>query len=106
MITFRRDLYVGDSALKDKKRIVSDIRHHVYSFGVYVIVPAANCRDIFDIIPTFMLSDRGYKGRDLKILGLAQGKREAMELCARMVGDVYEKTGGLDIRAFFSKEER
>ena len=66
--------------------------------GVYVISPAASQNDLLDIIPSFML--RAGRYRETEILGIAFTKEEAMELCAQIIMDVYDKTGGFDVKAY------
>jgi len=102
MIEWRVPLYVSDSAREKKRKLMSDIRAHRLHPGAYVIVLAANGTDLLDLIPAFMLSKDGYRGHSIRVLGLAIGRKDAMELAARMIGDVYDKTGGFDVRGYFS----
>ena len=87
MIRFKGNLYLGQGAAKEKGRIIRDIRRHKLQLGVYVISLCVNGRDIFDIIPTYMLGKDDYKGRDLTVLALAKGKEEAAEVAAAMLED-------------------
>ena len=102
MISWREELYVGEEAREFREEIVNNIKEHKLQGGVYVIILAVNGKDIFDIIPSVMLSEDGYKGRDIKILGIAKGLIEAKELGSKMIMDVYEQTGGFEVRGFFS----
>ena len=87
MIVFKKNLYLGENAKKEKHKIIRNIRRHKLQFGVYVIALCVNGRDMFDLIPTYMLGTDGYKGRDITILGLAKGKEEAGEVACRMIED-------------------
>ena len=71
---------MGEEAREFREEIVNNIKEHKLQGGVYVIILAVNGKDIFDIIPSVMLSEDGYKGRDIKILGIAKGLIEAKEL--------------------------
>ena len=93
---------MGEEAREFREEIVNNIKEHKLQGGVYVIILAVNGKDIFDIIPSVMLSEDGYKGRDIKILGIAKGLIEAKELGSKMIMDVYEQTGGFEVRGFFS----
>lgn len=75
---------------------------HKLQIGVYVVVLSVNGKDLLDLIPAYMLSEKSYKGRDIQILGLAMGKDDAKELAASMIMDVYRETGGFDVRRFFA----
>ncbi len=101
MITWKSGLYVSETAMEDRKKILGKIRRHELQFGVFVIALAYNGKDIFDVIPSYMLSADGYKGKDIEILGIAVGKDEALSLAARMITDVYKETGGYDVRRYF-----
>ena len=101
MITWKKDLYLGKGAEPDKWKIIRGIRRRKLQFGVYVIVLAVNGRDIFDVIPAFMLSENSYKGRDIRVLGIAVGKSEAIELAGQMILDALN-SGTKDIRGYFS----
>ena len=102
MINWSEELYLGEEAGESQKKIITNIKDHKFQMGVYVIILAVNGRDIFDIIPSYMLGADSYKGRDITILGLAKGKEESKELAQQMIMDVYSKTGGFDIRGYFS----
>ena len=102
MITWRAPLYTTESTKGKKRNIMSGIRQHKFQLGVYVVVLSLNGTDIFDLIPAYMLSKDSYKGSDIKILGIASGKKDAMELAAQMIMDVYARTGELDVRGYFS----
>ena len=81
---------------------MSGIKHHELQLGAYVIALSSNGTDIFDLIPSYMLSEKGYKGHDIKILGLATSKKDAIDLTERMIMDVYRATGDVDVRGYFS----
>lgn len=102
MIMFRQSLYLGEGARKDKNNIIRNIRKHKFQMGVYVISLCANHRDIFDIIPTFMLGKDDYKGRDITVLGIAQGREEAFKLAGKMILDSMEAGSEDDVRGYFS----
>ena len=102
MIMFRQGLYLGESAGKDKNRIIRNIRRHKLQFGVYVISLCANGKDILDIIPAYMLGKDDYKGRDITVLGIASGREESFELAGKMIMDAYLATAGDDLRGYFT----
>ncbi len=102
MIFFDRKIYLGENAGPRKKNIINNIKKHRFQAGIYVISLCTNGTDIFDIIPTWMISKEGYNGKDINILGIAYGKDEAIDVVCRMILDVYEKTGNMDVRGYFS----
>ena len=95
-----KNLYLGEEAGKKKSKIIHQLEKHSVSFGVYVITLASNGKDLLDVLPAFML----YRGhtREREILGIAVTKEEALEVCGKIISDVYSKTGSYDVRSFFA----
>lgn len=87
-----KDLYISDSLLKKKHKVIKRIEQNVLQPGVYVIVLATNGKDNFRIIPSLELLQKDYPKDDMVIVGIAKGKEDAYDLVARMVQDVYDKT--------------
>lgn len=96
MIFFKQNLYLGETAAREKGKIIRNIRKHKLQLGVYVIALCVNGKDIFDIIPSFMLGDDSYKGRDITVIGLAKGREEAFELAGQMLLEVINKDGWIE----------
>ena len=92
-------LYFGEQAAKKRTKIVHDIDQKKISFGTFVIILAVNGKDLLDILPAYMLYKESYQ--DQVILGVAVTKEEAFEVCEKIICDVYERTGGYDVRSFF-----
>ena len=99
---FYKDLYAGDNARKKINRIKNGIGKGKFQSGVYVIVLSACKDDLLDLMPAYMLHASRYK--DTEILGVALSKTEAMEVGRRIIMDVYDKTGGFDVHAYFGKD--
>ena len=92
-------LYFGEQAAKKRMKLVHDIDQKKISFGTFVIILAVNGKDLFDILPAYMLFKDLYQ--EQPILGVAITKEEAFEVCENMIRDVYERTGGYDVRSYF-----
>lgn len=92
-------LYFGENAAPKRLKIVHDLENNKISFGVFVIILSVNGKDLFDIIPGYMMQKEIY--RDAPILGVAVTKEEAFELCEKMILDVYDRTGSYDVRSYF-----
>lgn len=99
-----RHLYVGEKAKKHRFSIIQSIREYSYRPGVYVITPPSNGNNILDIYPSYMLILGKNREQELKILGIAEGYEEALELAGAIVSEMYEKTGGFGLEEFL--EER
>lgn len=96
-------LYVGEKAKEDRPKIIEAVRNGKRS-GYYVLTPAANMTDLFDLIPALSFSQPIYQQRDYLIVGVAADYDDAAELSGRIVSEIYRETGGFDVASFFMKE--
>ena len=91
------NLYVGESIQHKVEKIKWKIRHNAGQIEIYVIAIASNPQNLLDIIPAQELMQRGYPKKDLYIIGLAHGMKEAHEVVTQIIDEVYQNTGGFDI---------
>lgn len=94
------DLYVGEGAKKNKEKIIWKIKHNAGMINVYVIAFASNDKNLFDIINSAVLLQKGYPKKDLIIVGIAKGYDEAVEIVRIIIDETYKKTGGFDVRNY------
>ncbi len=99
-------LYVGESIIHKKNKVIWKIRHNAGQIGVYVITLASNGNNLLDIIPAAELLQKAYPKKNLCVVGLAKGYDEAVEVAASIVDEVYQKTGGFAVREFLSAGEK
>ncbi len=100
MIVWYEHLYMGAKAKRRRFAIIQDIRERKPRADVYVITPPSNGNNILDIYPTETILKEYYEDKELFILGIAQGYQEALRLAARIVDEMYRKTGGFRIGEF------
>lgn len=93
-------LYVGDGAAERRNAILQGIRGQKIMPAVYVITRAIDSDGMLDIYRQSAFRQERIQRRDPLILGVALGRREAFEVAARIVTDVYREGGGFDIDAF------
>lgn len=93
-------LYVGDRAEKKKYMMMGKIRLHRFQRDAYLITLAVNGQNLLDIYPSYVLLQKIYRDQELFVVGLACGYDEALELTRQIVDDVYQNTGGFDVRAY------
>ena len=72
--------------------------------GAYVITPASGGNNILDIYPAAELLLPYYREKDFLIMGIAFGYDEATEVAARIVADLYRKTGGFCLNQLLGDE--
>ncbi|MBO4213523.1 MAG: hypothetical protein IKX99_02490 [Lachnospiraceae bacterium] len=101
-----KPLYIGESIEKKKIKIIWKIKHNVLQPNIYLILLSANGKDNFKIIPSALFLQKFYPKDDEYILGLANGKDEAIKLVGRMVDDaVFVTNDPHKIREYFSLRE-
>lgn len=100
-----KKLYVGDSAKKEKRKILRGLEKKELQPFVYVITLPVSRHGVLDILPAFTLKYPFFftgDGKDLKIVGIAKGRDEAFGLTARIAMDTYKATGGFDVEEFLN----
>lgn len=102
MISWTSRLYVGEKMKKKKEKAVASINNREATFGVYCIAFASHPSNLFDIMDANELLFPHYKKSEMKIVGLAKGKEEALNLVHEMIMEVYNETGNFDVRTYFT----
>lgn len=99
-------LYVSESIGKKANRIKWRIKHGAGTPGVYVLTFASNSENLLDIIPSWNLMQRAYPKKNLKVIGLAKGYDDALELVRTIVDETYQNTGSVDVWSYLREERR
>lgn len=102
MLQWTSRIYVGEGLKKKKDRAMDSINNRRITSDIYCIAFASSPDNLFDIMNANELLFPHYQKTDIKIVGLAKGKDEATRLTQDMVMEVYEKTGGFDVRSYYS----
>mgnify|MGYP000221946932 FL=1 len=100
------DLYVGDSIEGKVNRIKWKINHNAGTISVYVIAFASNSQNLLDIIPAWELMQKSYPKKQMKIIGLAKGYEDALELVRTIIDETYQNTGDVDVWKYLKEERR
>lgn len=97
---WREPLYIGrkarahQAAYRQLLETLSQTEHKRLNF--YVIVSPANENNLMELIPASHLKQSYYRADTMKILGLAADKKEAFDLCHKMIRDCYVGNGIID----------
>lgn len=103
-MTWYKDFYVGESIAEKKEKVKWKILHNAGQLDIYVITVGTNPGNLLDIIPSWELMQKYYPKEEMMVVGIDKGYDNAVELAARIVMDVYHKTGEFKVREFFRKE--
>ena len=101
-----KDLYLGESLQASADKVVKHIKAGKFLPDVYVIAFASNPKNMLDIIPARELIQKSYPKDELRIIGLATGRKEAVRLVQRLVEEVYVATVDVQIRQYLKDKWR
>lgn len=96
------DLYVGEKLQSTYRKHIRRIEQTGKPYGDYLIALPANPANLLDIMP--VKTARYYA--DVRVIGIAKDKQEAIEVAASVVDDVYHNTGGFDVKAYLKEKEK
>jgi len=101
---FLQDLYLGDSIVPKVNRIVKKIINNQILPELYLITIALNPENMLDIIPEWEVTQKGYPKDKLMVIGITEGKKDAIDLVQSIVKESLDCTGSADVRAYLSKK--
>lgn len=98
-----KKIIFGDEAEKDKKRILKALKKDKLLMGIYLItVPEKN--GLLEIYPSYVLTGMElYRTKELKLVGIADGYSEAVDMVASSVLDCYNTQGNFDLKKYFKE---
>jgi len=101
-----RNLYLGPNAAQNIRRIRKNAASGKIMAGVYYITPASAQQNLLDIFHNGMLMQPLFtRLQCTDIIGVAEGKQEAVRLAEKIIREIYRKTGSFDIRTYFKEED-
>lgn len=98
------DLYVGYSLLDKKRQIMRKIKNGKPMFNKYVITLPKNNYDTLEIYPADVMIQKWYKDSDIVVIGIAEGKEEAMDIMVLIIMDCLNQTGGVKVKDFIMEQ--
>ncbi len=101
---FYQNLLVGGKAEKRQKEILWKLRHKKPLHNIFLLTFPSNKKNLLDIIPANLLLQSYYRKQNLMIVGIGQGKEEALELLTELVEMIYAKTGTVEIMDYITGE--
>lgn len=101
---FLQELYLGETIAPKVDQIVKKIMTSKAVPNLYLIAIAGNPDNMLDLIPQWEVLQKGYPKEHLRIVGLADGKEDAIGLMQFMVEESLEKTGNANVRAYLEEK--
>lgn len=105
MMKWYCNLYTGGMAEKHRRRIISNIKHGKKQIGVYVITLPSNEKNILDLYPSYILLQKHFSKIQLKIIGIAVSKDEALGVVQEILMECFDKTGGFRVSDMIKEKE-
>ncbi|MBQ9504121.1 MAG: hypothetical protein IJU93_03845 [Lachnospiraceae bacterium] len=99
-----RNIYYGEKASENKLFTKWRIDHGKPPGDTYVLTLPQYNGGLLERRKLSGLKHKFYKRHPLTVVGVARGYEEAVRLAADIVREVYEKSGGFDVKGFL--EER
>ncbi len=87
------NLYVGEKANKRKRKIISYAKKNKPQAGIYMITLPVNDKNSLEIYPSYILIQEHYRKKDMFILGIGEGREEALFVMQEIIMDCYNTTG-------------
>ncbi len=96
-------LYIGKRAMSNKRTIISRIKKNKLIPGVYVLTLPANDENVLDIYPSVTLMQPHYQKSNIFVVGIAQGRDEALDMVKQIIMESYELAGSFKVKELVKK---
>ncbi len=96
------ELYTDRTMEKKKKKTIREIEDGVYRGNTYLITLAANPENLLELFSVHELRFPYLRRNCPLIVGMACCRESALLLFERIVKDVYDRTGTVKIREYFT----
>jgi hypothetical protein len=102
-VIWHRNLYFGKKAEKKADELIQKIESGKTPVNTYLVTLPTGEHNQLEIIPVWD-TRFWYQGKECPtVVGLAQGRIEALILIREIAEDVCKKTGSADLRGYFEK---
>lgn len=102
---FYKNLYLGVGLEKKKEKIIEKLETGKYPLTLYILTLAQTEENQLEFYSTLMLRQKLIADKDVFVVGLATGYEDALYMVEEITREVYEKTGGADIRGYLMEQE-
>ena len=99
MLKWNDNCYIGKT-VTDTENIRRRLEEGKIVPEIYLLTLSDNPRNLMEILPAVSLVQRSLADLCPEIIGIAAGKEEAFQLTEDIVREVYEETGGVQIREY------
>lgn len=100
-----RPLYLSKNTADQIDKIPGKSDCRRMGAGIYFVTLSSEPGHLLDLFHNTMLKESIFRDvQRLDIVGVAQGRMEALRMVEKIVKDKYQETGGFDVTAWFPEE--
>ena len=103
---YYRELYWGENLEKKKDKIIRRLNTGKLQRDIHVLVLPECGTNQLEIYNSALFLQPDFPNDNFFIVGIVRGYEAALELVEEIVEEVYEKTGGADIRTYLLEREQ
>lgn len=101
---FLQELYLGEKIAPRVEQIVKKIKSDQAVPNLYLIVMSTHPDNMLDLIPQKDVLQKGYPKEQLRVVGLAENKKEAFLMVQNIVEEAFSLTNSADIRTYLEEK--
>lgn len=101
---FMGSLYVGESISTKEHEIVKKVHNGKVVPNLYLIAFSNHADNMLDLIPEWEALQKIYQTEALRVVGIANGKKEAMRIVQSIVEESLRETASADVRTFLKQK--
>ena len=101
-VKFYHDLYVSETWMNKKKKIMKKLQENRLQPAVYVITLAGGEQNNLEFYSSMLLKQHIFDREEIFVVGIAAGYDEAVSLVKDITEQVYKETGDADVRQFIT----
>lgn len=99
MLEWEENYFTGEG-IREPENIRRKIEEGRPAAGIYLLTLPGNPRNLMEILPALNLMQSWCRELCPKIIGMARGKEEAVELSRRILMESYRKTGTFQVNEY------
>ncbi len=99
-------LYVDEESRDVLLKVKKELERNKLQWGTYLIVLTQNEANHLEIFHSILLKQKVIKKQNLFVVGIANSYSKALELVEKLTGEVYDETGGTNIRQYILEKQK
>lgn len=101
---FSKKYFIGET-VRNKHKVVRRLAHNRPYKNIYCICVGTCAHHLMDILESSEIIKDIYSHKEYKIIGIANGKKEAFELTRKIIASIYEEYNDpIKVKEFFALE--